>query len=41
MGQLYQQGKGVSQNYSEALKWYMAASAKDDPEAKYRLGFDV
>jgi len=34
MGQLYEDGKGVTQDYQEAMKWYQKAEAHGDQAAK-------
>ena len=30
---------GVSQNYTEAMKWYLKAAEQGNSEAQYRLGY--
>jgi TPR repeat protein len=35
---LYDQGLGVTQNYSEAAKWYRLAADQGYPQAQYNLG---
>ncbi len=37
VGLYYQNGKGVEQNISEAIKWYEKAAVKDDRDALYHL----
>ena len=32
LGFMYSQGRGVPQDYAEALKWYRLAAAKDKPQ---------
>lgn len=39
LGDLYAQGKGVSQNYVEALKWYRKAAEQGYAEAVFKLGW--
>ena len=38
IGVMYIEGKGVSQNYTEALKWFNKAAKQNDPKAQYNLG---
>lgn len=38
LGLLYEEGKGVEQDYAKALTWYRRAAAQDYAEAQYRLG---
>ncbi|MDD4837452.1 MAG: tetratricopeptide repeat protein, partial [Dethiosulfovibrio sp.] len=38
LGYLYDQGKGVSQDKGEALKWYSAAAKQGHAGAQYNLG---
>jgi len=38
LGYLYQQGKGVTQDYKEAVKWYRLAAEQGDVQAQYNLG---
>jgi len=38
IGSLYEQGRGVKQSYTDALKWYTAAADQSDSEAQYRIG---
>jgi hypothetical protein len=35
---MYYEGKGVSQNYAEALKWYRKAAKQNDPKAQHNIG---
>ena len=38
IGVMYIKGRGVSQNYTEALKWFNKAAKQNDPKAQYNLG---
>ena len=38
IGKMYFNGWGVTQNYSEALKWFNKAAENDKDEAEYYLG---
>lgn len=38
LGIMYDEGKGVSQDYSEAMKWYRKAADQGDSDAQYDLG---
>jgi len=38
LGVLYDQGKGVSQDYGEAMKWYYKAAEQGLPQAQVNLG---
>ena len=38
LGVLYQDGKGVTKDSREAIRWYSVASAQGSPEAAYNLG---
>jgi TPR repeat protein len=38
LGLLYQEGKGVPQDYEQALVWYRKAAAAGHAEAQYNLG---
>src|SRR3954463_14329838 len=38
LGYLYYEGKGVEQNYGEALKWYNVAVLQGYPDALFNLG---
>jgi TPR repeat protein len=38
MGDLYANGEGVTQNYTQAAKWYQMAAAKGNPAAETALG---
>jgi len=38
LGVMYENGRGVRQDYAEALKWYRQAAAQGDAEAQYNLG---
>lgn len=38
LGVRYEAGRGVEQNYEEAVKWYRKAVEQEDDEAEYRLG---
>jgi len=35
---LYKEGKGIPQNYSEALKWYRKAADQGLAKAQFQLG---
>ncbi len=39
LGSMYYNGRGVSQDYKEALRWYRAAAEQGDASAQYGLGF--
>ena len=39
LGIMYENGQGVIQENSEAIKWYRAAADQGDVEAQYKLGF--
>ena len=38
LGQMYDKGLGVPQNYRKALSWYKKAAEQKDPAAQYHLG---
>jgi len=38
LGVMYDNGKGVRQDYTEAMKWYKLAAAQGDALAQYNLG---
>lgn len=38
LGNLYEQGLGVKQDYQSALSWYQKAGAQDSPEGQYNAG---
>jgi GAF domain-containing protein/Sel1 repeat-containing protein len=38
LGNAYEQGKGVPQNYGQAMDWFMRAAAKGNALAQWRLG---
>jgi len=38
LGELYVDGKGVQQDYSEAAKWYQKAAEQGNPQAQVNLG---
>lgn len=38
LGQMYQQGEGVGQDYQEALKWYRLSASRGNAVAQYHLG---
>ena len=38
MGYQFQSGQGSGQNFSEALRWYKLAAAKEQPLAQMNLG---
>ncbi len=35
---MYGEGKGVPQDYAEAMKWYRLAAEQGDADAQYNLG---
>lgn len=39
LGVIYEEGKGVKQDFDEAVKWYRAAAEQGFSEAQYTLGF--
>ena len=38
LGVVYEQGQGVAQDYSAAMKWYRMAADQGDAQAQYNLG---
>jgi len=38
LGLMYKQGKGVPQDYKEAVRWYRVAAEQGDATAQYNLG---
>ena len=38
VGMMYASGKGVPQDYAEALKWFLLAAEQGDPDAQTNLG---
>ena len=38
LGYMYDTGKGVTQSYTEAVKWYRLAAGQGNSDAQYRLG---
>lgn len=38
LGQMYDKGLGVPQNYKKAVTWYRKAAEQKDPAAQYHLG---
>jgi hypothetical protein len=38
LGHCYDNGKGVTQNYTEAVKWFRKAAEQGDADAQYKLG---
>ena len=38
LGVMYENGRGVPQDYDEAVKWYRLAAAQGDAHAQYNLG---
>ena len=34
---MYDEGRGVAQDYTKALEWYLRAAAQDNPTAQYNL----
>ena len=39
LGYVYWQGRGVPQNYIEAVRWFHLAADQGHPDAQYGLGF--
>jgi|GEM_PF-2145800 len=39
VGQMYREGRGTKQNFTEAVKWYRKAAEQGNAEAQARLGF--
>ena len=38
LGRFYEQGVGVSRNYTKAMEWYDKAAKAGQPEGYYNLG---
>ena len=38
LGDMYDQGEGVTQDFTEALKWYREAAEKNNGYAMYNIG---
>ena len=38
LGEMYEYGKGVAQNYEEALKWYKKAADQGNAWSQYKIG---
>ena len=38
LGLIYRKGKGVTQDYKEAIKWFRKAAEQGDAEAQFNLG---
>ena len=38
LGQMYEFGRGVGQDYSEAMEWYLKAANQDFAQAQYAIG---
>jgi uncharacterized protein len=38
LGWMYQEGRGVPQNYAEAMKWYIKAAEQGFANAQFNLG---
>jgi hypothetical protein len=38
MGELHDEGKGVTKDYLKALEWYQKAADRGSPEALFKLG---
>lgn len=38
LGRMYDSGRGVRQNFAEAMRWYQLAAAQNDPSAQNNLG---
>ncbi|MBQ1931964.1 MAG: sel1 repeat family protein, partial [Muribaculaceae bacterium] len=39
LGDCYYNGRGVDQNYDEAVKWYRKAAKQGNAPAQYNLGY--
>jgi TPR repeat protein len=39
LGKLYYSGQGVSQDYTEAIRWYRRAADQGDAKAQYSIGY--
>lgn len=39
LGEMYENGMGVSQDYQAALKWYLASADSGDKYGEFRVGF--
>ncbi|MBK8570004.1 MAG: sel1 repeat family protein [Nitrosomonadales bacterium] len=39
LGLMYEQGRGVTQDYQKAASWFRMAAEQGDAEAQYTLGF--
>ena len=39
LGQMYRQGRGVTQDYAQAVEWYRKAAEQGYAKAQYNLGF--
>ena len=39
LGEMYDYGRGVTKNITEALQWYRKAAEQGDADALYRLGW--
>jgi hypothetical protein len=39
LGVLYEKGRGVRQDYGEALRWWQLAAAQDHPDAQHNLAY--
>jgi TPR repeat protein len=35
---MYEEGQGVEQSYSNAMKWYLMAAKQGRPEAEFKVG---
>ena len=38
LGSIYENGRGVAQNYAEAVRWYTLAASKGNVESEFNLG---
>ena len=38
LGQMYDEGQDVPQDYKQALRWYRRAAEQEDADAQYNLG---
>jgi len=40
LGERYAKGKGVKEDYNEALKWYVKSAEQGNPQAQLYIGYD-
>ena len=38
LGFMYENGRGVAQDYAEAMRWYRKAAGQGDADAQFNLG---